>query len=73
MPIASEVALTGSEAAGAIVVSRAGKNLEKTTMELGGSDALVVLPDADLDKSVAWAVFQVLLILILLASSQPKS
>jgi succinate-semialdehyde dehydrogenase/glutarate-semialdehyde dehydrogenase len=56
-PRISGIALTGSEAAGAIVASRAGKNLKKTTMELGGSDALVVLPDADLDKSVAWAVW----------------
>jgi succinate-semialdehyde dehydrogenase/glutarate-semialdehyde dehydrogenase len=56
-PRISGIALTGSEEAGAIVASRAGKNLKKTTMELGGSDALVVLPDADLDKSVAWAVW----------------
>ncbi len=54
-PRISGVALTGSEAAGAVVASRAGKNLKKNTMELGGSDALVVLADADLDKSVEWA------------------
>lgn len=51
------VALTGSEGAGSIVAARAGKNLKKSTMELGGSDALIVLADADLDKTVQWAVW----------------
>lgn len=50
------VALTGSEAAGSVVAARAGQNLKKTTMELGGSDAFIVLEDADLDKAVKCAI-----------------
>jgi succinate-semialdehyde dehydrogenase/glutarate-semialdehyde dehydrogenase len=51
------VALTGSEAAGATVAAQAGKALKKSTLELGGADAFVVLDDADLSKTVPWAVF----------------
>jgi succinate-semialdehyde dehydrogenase/glutarate-semialdehyde dehydrogenase len=51
------VALTGSVEAGKSVAGRAGQNLKKSTMELGGSDAFIVLDDADLDKTVKWAVW----------------
>src|ERR1700674_1302783 len=51
------VALTGSVEAGKVVAGRAGQNLKKSTMELGGSDAFIVLEDADLDKTVKWAVW----------------
>lgn len=51
------VALTGSENAGAIIAAQAGKALKKSTMELGGADAFVVLADADLEKTTKWAVF----------------
>ena len=51
------VALTGSVEAGKLVAARAGLNLKKSTMELGGSDAFVVLDDANLDKAVEWGVW----------------
>jgi len=51
------VALTGSVAAGKSVASQAGKSLKKTSMELGGSDAFIVLEDADLEKTIPWAVW----------------
>ncbi|WP_125712793.1 NAD-dependent succinate-semialdehyde dehydrogenase [Companilactobacillus kedongensis] len=50
------VALTGSERAGSQIASEAGKNLKKSTMELGGTDVFMVLDDADLKKAVNDAV-----------------
>jgi succinate-semialdehyde dehydrogenase/glutarate-semialdehyde dehydrogenase len=51
------VALTGSERAGSAVAAVAGKALKKSTMELGGADAFIVLGDADMDKAIEWAIF----------------
>jgi succinate-semialdehyde dehydrogenase/glutarate-semialdehyde dehydrogenase len=51
------VALTGSEEAGSVIATYAAKAVKKSTLELGGADPFVVLEDADLDKTVDWAVF----------------
>jgi succinate-semialdehyde dehydrogenase/glutarate-semialdehyde dehydrogenase len=51
------VALTGSVAAGQSIAARAGKNLKPSSMELGGSDAFIVLDDADLEHTIKWAVW----------------
>ncbi len=51
------VALTGSVDAGKRVAAQAGKAMKKSTMELGGNDAFIVLDDADVEKSVKWAMW----------------
>jgi succinate-semialdehyde dehydrogenase/glutarate-semialdehyde dehydrogenase len=56
-PRVKGVALTGSVAAGRSIAARAGKNLKPSSMELGGSDAFIVLEDADLDHTIKWAVW----------------
>lgn len=55
-PAIKAITLTGSERAGSAVAQLAGKYMKRSLLELGGSNAFVVLADADMDQTIATAV-----------------
>lgn len=50
-PLVQGVTFTGSSRGGRQVATAAAKNLKKTVLELGGSDAYIIFPDADLERA----------------------
>ena len=56
-PKVVRIDLTGDSATGRTVAEKAGRTLKRVTLELGGSDPLIILQDADMDHAVNAAIF----------------
>lgn len=59
-PAVRRISFTGSTEVGRVVAEKAGRNLKRAVLELGGKDPLIILGDADVDYAVdaaAWGAF----------------
>lgn len=56
-PLVKGVSFTGSTPVGRMIAAKAGANLKKCCVELGGKDNLIILDDADMDRAVSAANF----------------
>ena len=60
-PDVNKISFTGSTVTGRKIMASASGNLKRITLELGGNDPAIVLPDVDIDetaKELFWAAFQ---------------
>jgi len=59
-PAVRRISFTGSTEVGRIIAEKAGRNLKRSVLELGGKDPLIILKDANLDyaaDAAAWGAF----------------
>jgi len=54
--IVQAVSVTGSNQTGSIIASQAAKEIKKSVLELGGSDAFIVCEDADIEQTIEGAM-----------------